>query len=228
MIGRTGRVALYYAPADDDPLTTAAAAWLGRDPSGRPAPPPPAVPGLVEITTDARLYGFHATLKPPMRLRDGATWESFRAAVDAIAATLPPFDLPPLAVGSLGGFLALRETEPSPALQAYCDVCVAGVDHYRAEPEATELARRQPMLRRPAEAANLARWGYPYVFATWFFHMTLTHRLGDDALPVFRAAAEAQFATTLAHPRRVEDIALFVQPAPGAEFRLAERVKLRG
>ena len=27
--------------------------------------------------------------------------------------------------------------------------------------------------------AMLVRWGYPYVFDTWFFHMTLTRRLSD-------------------------------------------------
>ena len=39
--------------------------------------------------------------------------------------------------------------------------------------------------------AMLVRWGYPYVFDTWFFHMTLTRRLSAEEKRVFMPAAEA-------------------------------------
>jgi hypothetical protein len=228
VIGPGGRVALYYAPADDDPLSDAAAAWLGRNPSGRRPPPPPDVVGLADVTAEARLYGLHATLRPPMRLREGADWGGLCTAVAAVAATIPPFRLPPLVVGSIGGFLALRESDPSPALQAYCDACVAGVDHYRAECDAAELARRRTGARSAAETANIARWGYPYVFATWFFHMTLSRRLSGEEHAHYFPAATTHFATSLARPRIVSDIALFVQPGPGEPFAIAERIRLTG
>ena len=77
-----------------------------------------------------------------------------------------------------------------------------------------------------AEEANLIRWGYPYVFSTWFFHLTLTRRLSEAEHAVIRPAAEAWFEDAAEDRRRVEDICLFVEPEPGAPFVLAERVGL--
>jgi hypothetical protein len=74
----------------------------------------------------------------------------------------------------------------------------------------------------------LLRWGYPYVFDTWFFHMTLTRRLSDAEKAVILPVAEAWFAPALAMPRRVEDICIFTQPMAGSPFVLAERLTLRG
>jgi hypothetical protein len=63
------RVAIYYAPLPDDPLTSLSSSWLGRDPrSGEPVRHPD-LDGIAEVTAEPRMYGFHATLKPPMRLR---------------------------------------------------------------------------------------------------------------------------------------------------------------
>jgi len=226
--GEESRVALYYAPAEDDPLWARAVAWLGRDPASGREVTQPDVAGLAEITGEAGSYGFHATLKPPLRLRPGVDWEDFLASVAALAASVPPFPLPPLEVRDLFGFLALTEAEPSPALQAFSDSCVAWVDAFREPPGEAELARRRRAGLAPAEDRNLVRWGYPYVFSTWFFHMTLTRRLSEDEHAVYRPAAEEWFAEALAQPRQVADIALFVQPSPGEPFDLVERVALGG
>jgi hypothetical protein len=227
VIGAEGRVALYYAPAEDDPLRAAAAAWLGRDPAHGPCEQV-AWDGLAEITREAARYGFHATLKPPMRLRAGASWAAVRDAAGEVAAGVPAFPLPPLAVATLDGFLALRETVPSPALQALADAAVAGLDHLRAPPDEAERARRDRLGRAPAERAGLARWGYPYVFATWFFHMTLTRRLDEAEQARWRPRAQAHFAAALALPRHVVDLCLFVQATPDEPFALAERIPLAG
>ena len=111
------RVAIYYAPLSDDPLTHASSAWLGRDPATNAPVAQPLVDRIAEITAEPRLYGFHATVKPPMRLAEGTDWAGFMTAVRTAAADLAPFDLPPLAVADVYGFLALRETKPCPALQ---------------------------------------------------------------------------------------------------------------
>ncbi len=224
--GPHSRVALYYAPAEADPLWARAVAWLGRDPASGADVPQPDIPGLAAITGDAAGYGFHATLKPPFRLRAGVTWDAFRSEIAALAASIPPFALPPLDVRDLFGFLALTEAEPSPALQALCDACVAWPDALRAPPDDLELARRRRAGLARAEEANLVRWGYPYVFATWFFHMTLTRKLDDAERAHFLPAAEDWFAGALAAPRQVADIALFVQAGPGEPFDLVERVPL--
>lgn len=222
------RVALYYAPENEDPLFAAGASWLGRDPaSGAPAPQP-ALEGIEEVTAEPARYGFHATLKPPMRLAPGRSLDDLAQAVHALSERVAPFDLPPLAVTDLHGFLALRETGPAPQLQALADICVAELDWLRAPPVPEELARRRRAgLSRLGEAL-LARWGYPYVFGAWFFHMTLTRRLNADEHALWRPAAEDHFARALARPRRVADLCLFTQPDAGAPFRLAARFPLHG
>lgn len=222
------RVAAYYAPAPNDPLWPAACAWLGRDPeTAAPVPQPtlPNLPELPELTEAPRLYGFHATLKPPMRL--ATAYHLLLADAQALAARTAPFTLPALHVADLSGFLALRETEPCPPLHALADDCVATLDPHRAPPTEAELARRRQPGLPPAQDAMLARWGYPHVMQTWFFHMTLTRRLSpnerDRALP----AAKAHFTALLA-PRRIDTLTLFTQPTPGAPFLLAERLPFGG
>ncbi|MEA2738214.1 MAG: hypothetical protein QOH05_1521, partial [Acetobacteraceae bacterium] len=146
----------------------------------------------------------------------------------SLAADLAPFALPPLAVSDLRGFLALRETKPCPPLQALADACVDRLDSFRAPPSEDELARRRKAKLSSEQDAMLVRWGYPYVFNTWFFHMTLTRRLSDTEKALILPAAEAWFAPALAVPRLVEDLCLFIQETPDAGFTLTERVRLRG
>jgi putative phosphonate metabolism protein len=222
------RVAVYYAPERSDPLWHSAASWLGRDPETNAARPQPDIAGIAEVTADARLYGFHCTLKPPMRLASGTDWYGLVDAAEAIAAKIAPFPLPALSVQNLHGFLALRESEPSAELQALSDRFVEGLDSFRAPPDEAELARRRRNGLKPAQDAMLARWGYPYVFETWFFHMTLTRRLSEAEQSLFRPAAEAWFAAAVAEPRVVADVCLFTQAAPGAPFTVALRLPLRG
>ncbi|HEY3849103.1 MAG TPA: DUF1045 domain-containing protein [Acetobacteraceae bacterium] len=228
MMGPGSRVALYYAPLPDDPLFAEAAAWLGRDPENNAPRPQPDLPDIAAITAEPRLYGFHATLKPPMRLANGQQWFEVLQAATELATRTAQFALPALAVSDVFGFLALLDTTPCPALQALADACVAHLDLLRAPPSDAELARRRRADLTPQQDAMLVRWGYPYVFETWFFHMTLTRRLTAQEKALYQPAAEQYFARAIALPRQVRDICLFVQPAPGEPFVIAERLKLRG
>jgi putative phosphonate metabolism protein len=223
----TTRVAVYYAPQPDDPLFAEGVVWLGRDPeSGAPAPQPD-IPGIEEITAEPRHYGFHATLKPPMRLVDGVRWEDVVETAHHLAAQLGTFELPPLAVHDLHGFLALRETQPCPLLHQLADACVADFDPLRAPPSESELAHRRRARLMPEQDSLLLRWGYPWVFQCWQFHMTLTRRLTAAEREQYQPTAERHFARALLLPRRVTDICLFVQPEPDVPFLIAERIPLR-
>lgn len=222
------RLALYWAPELDDPLHAAASAWLGRDAETGASLPQPEVAGLdlPALTAEARVYGFHATLKPPFRPAGG--YALARDAAAALADRTAPFALPPLAVQDLKGFLALRETAPCPALQAFADDCVTALDAHRAPATAEEIARRRPDRLSEAQRALLDRWGYPHVFAEWQFHMTLSRRLDAAEMALLRPAAEAALNPIAAVPRLVRELCLFTQAAPGAPFLIAERLKLRG
>lgn len=220
------RVALYWAPEVADPLHAAGSRWLGRDAETGAALAQPAMPGIAEITADARMYGLHATLKPPFR--PGAPYAEVVRAAEELASRLAPFDLPPLAVRDLDGFLALRETAPCPALRALSDAGVEALDHLRLPPDAAELARRRKAQLSAEQEDNLRRWGYPHVFGAWRFHVTLTRRLADSERPAVAEAAERAVGAAAGRARRVSHICLFTQPSPGAPFLIAERLRLTG
>jgi putative phosphonate metabolism protein len=220
------RVAVYYAPSPSDPLWDATCHWLGRDPETAAPLPQPDLPDIAAITAEPRRYGVHATLKPPMQLR--GDWFAFVDAAAALADRIAPFDLPPLAVADLHGFLALREVAPCRPLHALADACVTELDGFREPPGAAEIAKRRGAGLSPAADAMLLRWGYPYVLDTWRFHMTLTRRLTPPEREIYLPAATAHFAATARLPREVRDLCLFTEAASGAAFTLAERLPLRG
>ncbi|WP_426957233.1 DUF1045 domain-containing protein [Muricoccus radiodurans] len=222
------RAALYWAPALGDPLHRLGSEWLGRDAETGATLRQPELPGvdMEELTREARGYGLHGTLKPPFRLAQG--YQALREDAARLAARTAPFDLPPLAVTPHHGFLALRETAPCPALQAFADACVEAVDHHRIPPDEAEIARRRPERMNEAERANLHRWGYPYVFAQWWFHVTLTRRLSDEEAALVRPAVESWLGTVAMQPRRITELCLFTQAGPGAPFLIGERLPLGG
>lgn len=224
----TARVGLYWAPGVDDPLHRLGSAWLGRDAETGATLEQPSVPGvdLREVTRDARKYGLHATLKPPFRLAHG--WSALREDAARLAARTAPFALPSLEVASLDGFLALRESVPCPPLQAFCDACVEAVDRHRVPPTEADIARRRPERLSERERAHLFRWGYQYVFDTWFFHVTLTRRLSAEEDTVIRPAVTAWLGKVAARPRRLTELCLFTQAGPDEPFLIAERLPLTG
>jgi Protein of unknown function (DUF1045) len=227
-MGPDARVGVYYSPCEDDPLSVAGAAWLGRNPASGAAVVQPEFPNIHEVTAEAARYGFHATLKPPMRLADGCSWDQFVAATQELVSRIAPFELPELQVMNLHGFLALRETSICPPLQALADLCVEGLDRFRVQPSEAELARRRRGRLTDAQEAMLVRFGYPYVLKTWFFHMTLTRRLSVEEHEFWRPEAERFFEAAVRVPRVVTDICLFTQTSPGTPFTIAERIALRG
>ncbi len=222
------RIALYYAPGTDDPLHQRASAWLGRDAVSDAEIPQPAIAGvdIAEMTADARGYGFHATLKPPFRV-GGDIRAALQAAQD-FATRTAPFTLPPLQITDLDGFLALRESVPCPALHALADGAVTALDAHRAPATEAEIARRKPEKLSPRQREYLAAWGYPYVFAEWRFHMTLTRRLTPAEKAIILPAVTEALVDTPQVARMVTDICIFAQAAPGAPFIILERLKLRG
>ena len=222
------RIALYFAPEAGDPLHERASAWLGRDAVTGAALPQKPVAGvdIAEITADARGYGFHATLKPPFRLQ-GDVQAALQVARD-FAARTAAFTLPPLNITDLDGFLALRESVPCPALQALADGAVTALDAHRAPPTEAEIARRKPEKLTPRQREYLAAWGYPYVFAEWRFHMTLTRRLTPAEKGIILPTVTKALGDAPALPRKVSNICVFAQAAPSAPFTILERLTLRG
>jgi hypothetical protein len=217
------RYAVYFAPAADHPLWRAGCTWLGRDPSADAHERP------TRAHVDAPWrYGFHATLKAPMRLADGAAEAGFVSELERLARRTRAFAMPALEVAWLGGFLALRPRAAPAAdhpLNRLARACVIELDHWRAAPVPAELARRGLDDLDADQRALLQRYGYPHVLERWRFHLTLSDKLARDAVAGMRLEREAgeHFAAALAEPLVCDSISLFVERAAGAPFQLARR-----
>ena len=182
------RYAIYFTPPQDSPLTRLAASWLGRDPFNGASVPPPLVTGLTpgEIafhTAAARRYGFHATLKAPFLLAANETEAGLAEAVSEFAANVAPFVIPRLAVGQIDRFFALLPASPVAELDALAGNAVKAFDRFRSPMTEAEIERRNPDALSAEEFRNLCQWGYPYVFDTFRFHMTLTGRVASGESP---------------------------------------------
>ncbi|TPK29771.1 MULTISPECIES: DUF1045 domain-containing protein [unclassified Mesorhizobium] len=217
------RYAIYFTPQQDEKLARIAANWLGRDPFGAATRPVEAVGDLsaAEVafhTASARRYGFHATLKAPFRLAANETEASLRAALDAFAQATPVVMIPRLVVSQIDGFFALVPEAPLPPLNRFADDVVRDFDRFRAPLTEAEIERRSPDSLKPGEFRNLCQWGYPYVFESFRFHMTLSGRAGPQESPRLRLAIEGLFTEVLRQPVPVDALTLFIEPEPGAPF----------
>jgi hypothetical protein len=212
------RAAVYYAPERDDPLWGLGCAWLGRDAEMDEARPQPGV--LAHLTVSPRRYGFHATLKPPMRLKLG--FDAFLDGAKKLSAGLKPFRMPALEVRQLGRFTALCLAEHSAAFRALADDCVTALDAHRLPEDAAAQAARA-VGRSARQRVNIERFGYPLLFEDWQFHMTLSDAVGDPSL---REQADLYFEAVLAAPRRVTSICIFQEVSRGGDFLLTHRLRL--
>lgn len=225
------RYAIYFAPEPGSSFEALAASWLGRDAATGKSVEHPDLDGLgaselAEITGPARRYGFHATLKAPFRLADGVSEADLIKAMESFAARTDLFEIPSLTVGRLEGFLALVPGGPAPALNAFANSVVEAFEPLRASLTDREIERRNPDSLSSGELRNLMRWGYPYVFDHFRFHMTLSTRLSEPRISRVETAANAHFAPALTGPVAVRALTLFVEPEPGAPFAIHRRTPL--
>jgi putative phosphonate metabolism protein len=226
------RYAIYFCPASDAPLTQLGNCWLGRDASTGAALDPD-LPDHIQrenwlrATESPRRYGFHATLKPPFRLVDGASLQDLQDALRDFCQRHERFEAPRLYIRSIGQFLALTLSAPSEDLQFLAAESVSQFERFRAPLTEAELAQRLHNSLSSREREHVLKWGYPYVFDTWKFHMTLTSALPSQALSFFDPYLRDRFASVCARPFIVDSICIFCEPAPGSRFHLVDRVSLR-
>lgn len=225
------RYAVYFAPRGDTPLARAGNRWLGRDAAGGVPQQQPACPGiaparLAELTAVPRRYGLHGTLKPPFRLLSGHTPDDLLQAVAALAQRQQPFAFG-VRLAMLAGFFAWIPAAAHAAIGAVAAACVTELDVFRQPADQAELARRSKNLS-PAQEALLLRWGYPYVLDEFRFHLTLSDRVAGVEAEALRAALVALTPAHAGNHVAFDSLCLFVEPAPGADFRLLARCGFDG
>jgi putative phosphonate metabolism protein len=220
------RFAIYFVPAAGSALYRFGAAVLGYDCyTGEDVERLPDR-GLTQaewaaLTAEPRRYGFHATLKAPFRLRAGLDPEDLLASVRKLAASIPTAPTLEPVVGLIGGFVAIVPATQSPALDRLAAECVTAFERYRLPMSAQERDRRLAAGLSPHHAANLDRFGYPYVFEEFRFHMTLTGRIGPDRRAAVHSLLQSQFARACGHGTiQLNRLALVRQDHSDTSFRV--------
>lgn len=227
------RYGIYYCPGEDSELYRTASNWLGRD-AAAGIELDPTLPAGIDLdewrcnTESPRRYGFHATLKAPFRLAEDFGEADLFSAVEDYANRRVRFEESAPTVSLLGRFLALTLESPSRRLHEIADDCVRDFDRFRAAATEEELANRLRGRYSDRERGHIHRWGYPYVFDTWKFHMTLTNSLPEEVIGRYRKALGSYFNGICAQPLVFDSICIFSEEEPGAPFILKRRFSFGG
>ena len=227
------RYAIYFVPRPDDALYRFGAEMIGYDAiEGRRLPFPTdvvaAIPDWEALTADPRKYGFHATLKAPLPLAPGCAEADLAAALGAFVSQ--PREIPAIVpvARALSGFTAIVPEQPVAALNRLADDCVEAFDRFRAPLTTEERARRRPERLSARQVAHLDRWGYPYVFEDFRFHMTITGRLAPERSKAILDIIQDRFAKLRSPTLAIDQIALFRQGDASSRFAIIGRWPLTG
>ena len=219
------RYAIYFTPSMYDPLSVAAASWLGRNVYSGEAPEAPSIAGfsrqeLAFHTAVPRRYGFHGTIKAPFRLHDDTSEPALLKSLMHFASTMTPFEIPKMEIGRHGEFFGLAPSAPCEQMNHLAASVIQAFDAFRAPLSDIEIERRDPDRLTAPQFSNLHRWGNPYVMEEYRFHMTLTGPMTAAEMPRFETALRAHFNPYLLRPLEIANIALFVENEPGAPFHV--------
>lgn len=226
------RYAIFFVPAPDSALYRFGASALGYDAySGHE------IPSLSDnnvnpaewqqFTAEPRRYGFHATLKPPFHLRDEYSEGDVIAEFDGFAdGCMSPQGFA-ASVRLLDGFAAVVPSIPVPELNLLAESCVRDFDRFRKPLTEAERSRRLTQNLTSRQLGHLDRWGYPYVFEDFRFHMTLTDRVPTErTIPVLKLLHETLKRQPVPVIVMVQTIALLRQDRANASFRVIHQTAL--
>ena len=211
------RAAIYYTPAPGSALARLGADWLGRD-AFTGAPTRDAGP-FDRYLVESRRYGIHATLRAPFRLRDGQTLDGVEGRLASFCAGRRQPVIGRLAVVMSGRNYELGPDKPEPGIAALEADVLEAFEPFRAPLVDEEIVRRRPERMSERQVALLHRWGYPFVLDEFRFHISLAWPMPEGA-PDLRSVLDAHFAPVLGRPLPLDGLGLFVEPEPGAPFRV--------
>lgn len=224
------RYAIYFTPAPETPLWKLGSSALGYDAVTRAdlAHPDHAFyrdPAFLRALETPRKYGFHATLKAPFTLKPGISEQTLLDRAASFGARQEPLLVPALEVALLGDFVALRPLAEDAELSRLAAACVRDFDDLRAPLSDADRARRLSSPLTPQQIAHLDRWGYPYVFDEFRFHMTLT---GPIATPM-RAPVLRELSAIfrpVAGRMQIDAVTVLAQPTTQSRFAVIARLPL--
>ena len=225
----TGRYALFFTPIPGSALQRFGESWLEREPEdaadlldGRVTSE-----DVARLTEAPRRYGFHATLKAPFELVPEASQAALEDALGVFGSEISAIHGPPLQLSTLGPFAAFRPAEAWPAINRLAALIVERFDRFRAPLTAADRARRGAAGLTDAQAALLDRWGYPYVFDEYRFHITLSDMLTPQDHERLMATLTEVVAPFCQDRMVIDAVTLVHQPSRDSRFAPVVRMPLR-
>jgi 2'-5' RNA ligase len=225
------RYAIYWAPKAGSSFAKFGRNWLGGDPeTGRQFDERSSLGLPAELaeaaTASPRRYGLHATIKAPFRLAPGVEETALGQALAAFCARRRRVAAGPLTLHRFSRFLALVPKVPRAELEWLADEAVTHFDPFRAPLDDADRARRSGHLTA-LESAHFEEFGYPYIFSSFMFHITLAGPLNADDLARAEAALAPAVAPYMAGEFVVDELCLFGDPGGGGLFKILGRYPLR-
>jgi putative phosphonate metabolism protein len=222
------RFALYFTPVPGSMLARFGAEVLGYDCAAGTPVARRKLDGIADedaaaATAEPARYGFHGTLMAPFELAPGRSPSELENALAAFARDHAPVPLGHLKVAAIGRFTALVPAGSEDAVRTLAGDCVTAFNDFRAPLSAHDRERRLASHLSPRQTELLERWGYPYVFSEFRFHMTLTGRLPPHEQARWQAALAAAFAPLAPAPLEIDAVSLVRQDDRGAPFRVIAR-----
>jgi Protein of unknown function (DUF1045) len=229
------RYAVYFTPRANTQWALAGSRWLGRCIFSGKVFEAPVVEGVTanefkDAIQEPRRYGWHATLKAPFRLATNQQFASEAALVDAmkdLVSSMQSFTLPPLRVGMMRNFVALRADGDQKRINAVARTCVTNLHYLVQGLDEQALVRRRKANLSPEQDRMLVQWGYPWVLEEFQFHLSLSGPVDGLNLETRAAllnAAQQHFA--IEEDCRFDQISLFCERSPNAPFELIESFDL--
>jgi hypothetical protein len=229
------RYAIYFTLAQNNPLYQLVAQWFGYDiyQGDKPAIKvdhhtllEPLLP-YRDYNAQAAIYGFHATLKPPFRLKPGISHKQLIKILKHFSKLHRPFSCSPLQLEQIGDFLALVPQQPCSQLDHLAKDCVQTFDVFRDELAVEEIQKRNPMALSEEQRLMLQLWGYPYVLDEFRFHMTLTDKLTQQQIDKCKPLLKSYLQPYTSRVLTVDQISLCYQATELSPFVVLETYSLK-
>lgn len=219
------RYAICFTPSPSEPLTYAAASWLGRDIyTGCEQEPPDNIKMSLQehafYTAIPRRFGFHAKLMAPFQLTSEMSEAALLRELMCFASAIHPITLPKFEVGRLGSHFGLYLSEHCEVIQ---NLAAEIVHTFSRFADRSEQIRARTSLMDELSATqltNLMRWGDPFAMEEFRFQMALTGPINQAQTEQVDCAIRTVFEPILRDELTVANIALLAEDGNGGPFRV--------
>jgi hypothetical protein len=120
----------------------------------------------------------------------------------------------------IGGFLALIPEESLDQIDRLARNCVTFFDSYRAPFNSKELEKRQKRTLSITQQKLVAKWGSPYVFDEFQFHITLTGRVSQSEADHILKTLQPDLEPILNNPLKISNTVLAGEDANGLFYTI--------